>query len=61
MNKGSDMPVLVEFLKHRHLLKYYGTIFVLLCRICLYCKTFTPLIDTEAYSELSKTFKMDIF
>ena len=55
------MPVLLEFLKHRHLLKYYGTIFVLLCRICLYCKTFTPLIDTEAYSELSKTFKMDIF
>ena len=40
--------------------KHLGTIFVLLFRICLYYKIFTFLIDTDAYSELSKTSKMEI-
>ena len=45
VNKGSDMFVLVKFLKHRHLLrvlqftvillKYQGVLFVLLFCICL--------------------------
>ena len=45
VNKGSDMFVLVKFLKHRHLLrvlqftvillKYQGVLFVLLICICL--------------------------
>ena len=29
--------------------------------VILYYKTLTSVIDTEAYSELSKTSKMDIF
>ena len=70
VNKGSDMPVLVKFLKHCHLLRvlHFTVIllniraqFFFLFRICLCYKTFTSLIDTEAYSELSKTSKMEIF
>ena len=55
--------------KHRHLLRvlHFTVIllniraqFFLLFRICLYYQTFTSLIDTEAYSELRKTSKMEI-
>lgn len=69
-NKGSDMSVLVNISKHRRLerflhftillsfFKYWSTISL---SISLYDKTFTSLIDIDAYSELNRTSKMESF
>ena len=70
LNKGSCMSILVNISKHRRLerllhftillsfFKYWSTISL---SISLYDKTFTSLIDIDAYSELSRTSKMESF
>ena len=71
VNKGSDMPALVKFLKHRHLLRLLHVTVILsnirtkfwvfLFHIYLCDKIFTYLTDTDAYSELNETSKMEHF
>ena len=77
VNKGSDMPVLVKFLKHSHLLRVLHFTVILLnimAQFLFYCFVSAYTIKiyftyrwciqktySEAYSELSKTSKMEIF